>query len=162
MDSEQAGLNTLEVRVSALEFGQTEITRNQQQHARSIARLLTQDNVIRLALNGVSGELKSMREQIALGVKAILYGAKFLASCMAGLIVIIGGFWAYSARLDARYAPKVDSIISSAQAQSSLQKADSGKLAEATETLNDTVEKTASIGDDVKDIQSKRAFKAMR
>ena len=145
----------LEVRVVTLENGLAEILRIQDQHTINITQLLIQDHDLKLEISTMSGDLKSLRDQIGLGFKGLTAGAKVMAWCLAGLIGSVGLFWNYSDRLDTRYAPKIDSIIKSSQAQSVL-------LNDTNQSISESIDKSDAIQDDVETIKRKKVIRSSK
>jgi hypothetical protein len=149
---------TLEVRVVTLENGLAEILRIQNQHTLNITQLLIQDHDLKLEISTMSGDLRALKENIGLGFKGLNAAAKFMGSCLAGLTIVIGLFWSYSDRLDTRYAPKIDSIVKSSQAQSLSQNEVSKKLTDATQTINES----NAIKEDVETIKRKKVIRSSK
>jgi methyl-accepting chemotaxis protein len=118
------------IRLAVLEASHNELSSARLTHAAVLDKLSTQDTALVLSLNTISIKFDDLIKQIAMGIKIILI-------CTSVLTTIIIGFYAYSKDLDARYAPKLESIVSNTVSQKAKIDATSRTVKENTATLNE-------------------------
>jgi methyl-accepting chemotaxis protein len=159
-------INSLLIRLAVLEASHNELSNARLTHAAVLEKLSTQDTALVLSLNSISIKFDDLIKQIGMGIKIVL-------TCTAILSTIIGGFYVYSRDLDARYSPKLESIVTNTVQQKAKIDATSRTVKENTETLEEQSsqlehvtgkvnEVSGAVGTVSSDVKAIKKLKAVR
>jgi methyl-accepting chemotaxis protein len=138
-------LNNLLIRLAVLEATNNALHNTGITHAALLDKLSMQDNTLVLSLNTISVKFDELIKQIAMGIKIIL-------ACTSVLTAIVGGFYVYSRDLDARYAPKLESIVTNTVQQKSKLEATSKAVKENTQQLSEQSDHIEDVREKVDDV----------
>jgi hypothetical protein len=152
-------LNNVLIRLAVIEANNNNLHNTGITHAALIEKLSTQDHLLVVSLNTISVKFDDLIKQFSMGIKIVL-------ACTAVLSTIVGGFYVYSRDLDARYAPKLESIVSNTANQKTKIDATSKTVKENTETLNKQSDKIdnveGQVGEVTDDVSKIKKLKAVR
>jgi methyl-accepting chemotaxis protein len=138
-------LNNVLIRLAVLESTNSSLHNTGLTHAALIEKLSNQDTQLVLSLNTISVKFDELIKQFSMGVKIVL-------ACTSLLAAIIGGFYVYSRDLDARYAPKLESIVTNTVQQKSKLDATSKAVKENTAILNEQANKIEDVSGQVGEV----------
>ena len=139
-------INNLQIRLSVLEATHTELMSSRLTHAALLDKLSNQDTTLVISLNSIIIKFDDLIKQINMGFKVMV-------ACASVLATIIGAFYVYSRDLDARYAPKLESIVTNTVQQKAKIDATSKAVKENTAILNEQASQLENVTGTVEDVQ---------
>jgi uncharacterized coiled-coil protein SlyX len=138
-------LNNVLIRLAVIEATNNSLHTTGITHAALIDKLSTQDTALVLSLNTISVKFDDLIKQISMGIKIVM-------TCTSVLAAIIGAFYVYSRDLDARYSPKLESIVSNTVNQKAKIDATSKAVRENTATLQEQASQLEHVTGKVDDV----------
>jgi uncharacterized coiled-coil protein SlyX len=139
-------INSLLIRLAVLEASHNELSNARLTHAAVLEKLSTQDTALVLSLNTISVKFDELIKQFSMGIKIML-------ACASILVTVIGAFYVYSRDLDARYAPKLESIVTNTVQQKSKIDATSRAVKENQAQLSEQANQLENVTGTVEDVQ---------